>query len=152
MFIDLHHRGTNTISENDNQMCTLQVVAEVTAGTPEYPLDPDVLRLSKQINAFVYQTLQAKGESPFGGITRYPDVELPGTALGSFTLNGSAIMLYEVRSVAQKSNGMLVRQSVLGITETLKGLADGSVYQVDPAIYDFIPPAGPRIDNPHNDF
>lgn len=152
VFIDLHHRGTNTISENDNQICTLQIVAEVTAGTAGYPLDPNVLKLSKQINAFVYQVLQNKGESPFGGITRYPDVELPGTALGSFTLNGSAIMLYEVRSVAQKSNGMLVRQSVLGIIETFKGLADGSVYEVDPAIYDQIPPAGPSITNPRLDF
>lgn len=152
VFIDLHHRGSNTVSEDDNSLCTLQVIAEVTMGTPEYPLDPEVHKLSKQINAFVYQVLNEKGESPFGGITRYPDVELPGTALGSFTLNGSAIMLYEVRSVAQKSSGMLIRQSVLGILETFKGLADGSVYDVDPDLYDQIPPAGPRISNPNDDF
>lgn len=152
VFIDHHHRGSNTVSETDNSLCTLQVIAQVTRGTPQYPLDPAVLRLSKQINAFVYMTLKEKGESPFGGITRYPDVELPGTALGSYTLNGSAIMLYEVRSVAQKSSGMLIRQSVLGITETLKALADGSIYSVDPNIYDQIPPAGPRISDPHADF
>ena len=152
VFIDLHHRGSNTVSETDNSLCTLQVIAQVTAGTSEYPLDPAVLALSKQINAYVYQILNEKGESPFGSITRYPDVELPGTALGSFTLNGSAIMLYEVRSVAQKSNGMLIKQSVEGLMETFKGLADGSVYEVDPDLYDQIPPAGPRISNPHDDF
>jgi hypothetical protein len=152
VFIDHHHRGSNTISETDNNLCTLQVIAVVTVGTPDYPLDPEVLRLSKQINAFVYMKLNERGESPFGGITRYPDVELPGTALGSFALNGSAIMLYEVRSVAQKSSGMLIQQSVLGLTETLKGLADGSVYAVDPTIYDLIPPDGPRISDPHADF
>lgn len=149
VFIDHHHRGTNTVSENDNSLATLQVVGEVTQGTADYPLDPAVHDLSKQINAYVYQVLQSKGESPFGGITRYPDVELPGTALGSYTLNGSAIMLYEVRTVAQKSSGMLIRQSVLGLTETLKGLADGSIAQVDPALYYAIPPAGPRISNPN---
>lgn len=149
VFIDHHHRGSNTVSEEDNSLATLQVIAEVTKGTSEYPLDPEVHKLSKQINAYVYQVLNEKGNSPFGGITRYPDVELPGTALGSFTLNGSAIMLYEVRSVAQKSSGMLIRQSVVGITETLKALADGSIYEVDPNLYDQIPPAGPRISNPH---
>jgi hypothetical protein len=148
VFIDHHHRGSNTVSEDDNSLCTLQVIAQVTAGTEAYPLDPEVLKLSKQINAYVYQVLNEKGNSPFGGITRYPDVELPGTALGSYTLNGSAIMLYEVRSVAQKSSGMLIRQSVVGIMETLKALADGSIYQVDPDLYDQIPPAGPRISNP----
>ena len=152
VFIDLHHRGSNTVSETDNSLCTLQVIAEVTQGTPDYPLDPAVHALSKKINAYVYQVLNERGNSPFGGITRYPDVELPGTALGSFTLNGSAIMLYEVRSVAQKSNGMLIQQSVVGLFETFKGLADGSVYDVDPALYDQIPPAGPRISNPHDDF
>ncbi len=152
VFIDLHHRGSNTVSETDNSLCTLQVIAQVTEGTPEYPLDPNVLALSKQINAYVYHLLNERGESPFGGITRYPDVELPGTALGSFTLNGSAIMLYEVRSAAQKSNGMLIKQSVVGLLETFKGLADGSVYDVDPDLYDQIPPAGPRISDPHADF
>jgi hypothetical protein len=32
--------------------------------------------------------------------------------------------------------------------ETLKGLSDGSVFGVDPDLYDEIPPAGPRIRDP----
>jgi hypothetical protein len=58
------------------------------------------LRLSKQVNALVYQKLQ-KGNSPFGAITKYPRVEyyyggegLPGTTLASFSMNGAAVMLY----------------------------------------------------------
>jgi hypothetical protein len=89
------------------------------------------------------------GESPFTNIQRYPDVNLPGTALGSFSLNGSAIMLYEVRTAKQKSSGMLTKQVIIGLMETLKGLADGSISIVDPADYDEILPNGPRIRNPH---
>ena len=64
-------------------------------------------------------------------------------------LNGTAIMLYEVRTARQKSNGMLTKQEIMGLMATLKGLANGSVYDVDPALYDDIPPAGPRIGNPN---
>jgi hypothetical protein len=148
VFIDLHHRGTNTQSEEDNQMTTLQVIGDVTEGTAEFPLDPDARARSFQLNAFVYDTLRAMGNSPFTGITRYPDVELPGTALGSYNLNGAAIMLYETRSAGQKSNGMLTRQIIVGLRATLVGLVDGSIAQVDPAHYLDIPPAGPRIGNP----
>lgn len=148
VFIDLHHRGTNTQSEDDNQMTTLQVVGEVTKGLPEYPLDPEVHKRSLQLNAYVYKVLTERGNSPFTGITRYPDVELPGTALGSYALNGAAIMLYEVRSVGQKSMGMLIQQSLVGLRATLVGLSTGEVFDTDPDLYYEILPAGPRIGNP----
>jgi len=150
VFIDLHHRGTNLVSEEDNSMCTLQILAQVVdEGREDYPLDPDALAFSKQINAYVYQRLLEMGNSPFTGIQRYPHVNLPGTTLGAFSLNGSGIMLYEIRTAKQKSSGMLIKQTEIGVMETLKGLADGSVFDVDPDSYDEIPPAGPRIGNPN---
>jgi len=150
VFIDLHHRGTNLMSEEDNGMCTLQILAQVVdLGRVDYPLDPAVLDFSKQINAYVFQRLNEMGNSPFTNIQRYPHVNLPGTTLGAFSLNGSGIMLYEVRTAKQKSNGMLTKQVIIGLMETFKGLADGSIFDVDPADYDEIFPAGPRIGNPH---
>jgi hypothetical protein len=150
VFIDLHHRGTNLMSEEDNGMCILQILAQVVdLGREDYPLDPDVLDFSKQINAYVFHKLSEMGNSPFTNIQRYPDVNLPGTTLGTFSLNGSAIMLYEIRTAKQKSNGLLTKQTVIGLMETFKGLADGSIFYVDPADYDEILPAGPRIGNPH---
>jgi hypothetical protein len=89
------------------------------------------------------------GNSPFTNIQRYPDVNLPGTTLGTFSLNGSAIMLYEIRTAKQKSSGMLTKQTIIGLMETFKGLVDGSIFYVDPADYDDILPAGPYIGNPH---
>jgi hypothetical protein len=150
VFIDLHHRGTNLMSEEDNSMCILQILAQVVdLGREDYPLDPAVLDFSKQINAYVYQRLNEMGNSPFTNIQRYPDVNLPGTTLGTFSLNGSAIMLYEIRTAKQKSSGMLTKQTIIGLMETFKGLADGSIFYVDPADYDDILPAGPYIGNPH---
>ena len=150
VFIDLHHRGTNLMSEEDIGMCTLQILAQVVdLGREDYPLDPAVLDFSKQINAYVFQRLNEMGNSPFTNIQRYPHVNLPGTTLGTFSLNGSGIMLYEVRTARQKSNGMLTKQVIIGLMETFKGLADGSIFDVDPADYDEILPAGPRIRNPH---
>ncbi|MGH3116055.1 MAG: M14 family zinc carboxypeptidase [Streptomyces sp.] len=149
-FIDHHHRGSNVESEENNQLTTLQVIGIVTEGTPEYPLDPAVRDLSFQVNVLVWDMLRSLGNSPFGGITRYPDVEFPGTALGSYALNGSGIMLYETRTVGQKSMGMLIRQSVAGLGVTLEALASGTVSGVDPNRYLDIPPAGPRIGNPEH--
>jgi zinc carboxypeptidase len=150
-FIDHHHRGSNTQTETDNNLTTLQVVGIVTEGLPEFPLDPAVRDLGFQANVLVWDTLRSIGNSPFGSITRYPDVELPGTALGSYALNGAGIMLYEVRSVAQKSMGMLVRQSLVGMGATLEAFAFNTIDQVDPTRYFDIPPAGPSIGNPRFD-
>lgn len=151
IFIDHHHRGSNVESETENQLTTLQVIGLVTEGTPEYPLDPAVRDLSFRMNVLVYDALRSLGVSPFGGITRYPDVELPGTALGSYALNGAGIMLYETRSVAQKSMGMLIQQSLTGMGVTLEALASGAIDAVDGDRYWDIPPAGPSIGNPRND-
>jgi hypothetical protein len=63
-------------------------------------------------------------------------------------MNGAAVMLYEVSAIGQKMNGMRIRQSYIGIWETLLGLATGEIYEVDPDSYDAIPEAGPRIGNP----
>jgi hypothetical protein len=60
-------------------------------------------------------------------------------------------MLYETRSVAQKSMGMLIRQSLIGMGTTLESLATGDIQNVDPARYYDIPPAGPSIGNPRDD-
>lgn len=151
IFIDHHHRGSNTQSETDNQLTTLQVIGIVTEGTPDFPLDPAVRDLGFRVNVLVWDALRAMGNSPFGAITRYPDVELPGTALGSYALNGAGIMLYETRSAAQKSMGMLIRQSLVGMGATLEALTFGRLDAVDPTRYFDIPPAGPSIGNPRFD-
>jgi predicted deacylase len=162
LFIDLHHQyPTYAQSPTDNSMNTLQILAVVMAsGTYTdldgnvYPLDPAVEKLSKQVNSLVYQKLTANGNAPTTNITKYGSVNLPGSALGAFTLNGAAIMLYEVRGgsiydTGQKSSGLYVKQMYNGLYETLKAFVTGEVYSVDPTFYDtVILPSGPRITDP----
>lgn len=162
LFIDLHHQyPTYAQSTTDNTMNTLQILAVVMSGNGYtdrdgnyYELDPEVQKLSKQVNSLVYQKLNEKGNSLFGNITKYAPINYPGSALGAFTLNGAAIMLYELRGgsiydTGQKQNGMFVKQTYTGLYETLKAFVTGEVYEIDPNFYDdVIPRGGPRIRNP----
>jgi len=174
LYVNHHHRYTDLVSEEDNRMCTLQICGQIVPLDREdtiiddgveytYSLTEESLELSKQVNALVYQKLQ-RGNSPFGAITKFPVVHepgeyvwfeggLPGTTLGSFSMNDAAIMLYEVRGqqhpyghTGQKASGLYISQSYTGLYETLLGFATGEVYEIDPDFYDEeIPPAGPRV-------
>ncbi len=162
LFIDLHHQyPTYVQSPEDNGMNTLQVLGVVMTGSSytdrdgrTYVLNPEVATLSKQVNSLVYQKLTANGNSLFTNITKYAPINYPGSALGAFTLNGAAIMLYEVRGgsiydTGQKASGIFIKIMYDGVMETLKAFVTGEVYTIDPAFYDdVIPPSGPRITDP----
>jgi hypothetical protein len=162
-FLDLHMQyPTYAQSTTDNGMNTLQMLAIATRDTGYtdkdgnvFPLDPEVLKLSKQAAALVYQGLTANGNSLWGNVEKYAPINYPGSALGAFQLNGSAITLFEFRGGSiydngQKGSGMLIAQCLEGIRIILTGFATGDVYNVDPAIYDnVIPSSGPRVTKPH---
>jgi hypothetical protein len=157
VYIDVHHRGFNYLSEEDNRSVSIQVAAEVADPYTDpfsgeyYEVDADVLELAKQVNVVGYQALQ-RGFSHYGAIQRYPTVNLPGTTLGSFALNDTAIMLIEIKgqtqNLGQKQSGMLTQTSVVSIYEILKALADGIIYDVDPSLYDEILPSANRMSDP----
>ncbi|SES75829.1 Zinc carboxypeptidase [Salinibacillus kushneri] len=158
VYVDVHHRGFNTLSDEDNRSVPLQVAAVVATESYEdpftgksYEVDEDVLTLGKQINALTVRTLQ-KGNSHFGAIQKYPDVNLPGTALGAFALNDASIMLMEIKgqsqTLGQKQNGMLKETVTKPLFEVFKGLADGSIHEIDTQIYDDIPESANRISDP----
>lgn len=152
VFIDVHHRGNNVQPGDDDRLTTLQLSGENTTARPGYPLDPEVRELSLQLSRYVYDALGRIGNesSPFDAVSRYRlDWDTPSSALGAFELNGTAAMLFEIRGqVGQKSKGMLSRQTYIGLSETLLGLATGDVYDVDPDAYHDIPPPGPSAGNP----
>ncbi|SEP79757.1 Zinc carboxypeptidase [Virgibacillus subterraneus] len=158
VFVDVHHRGFNTLSDEDNRSVPVQLAAVVATQSYEdpfsgkkYEVDEDVLKLGKQVNALSYLTLQ-NGNSHFGAIQKYPDVNLPGTALGAFALNDAAIMLIEIKgqtqTLGQKQNGMLKETVKKPLYEVFKGLSDGTINDVDPQIYDDIPVSTNRISDP----
>lgn len=157
VYIDIHHRGFNYLSEDDNRQVYIQVAAEVADPYDDpftgnhYEVDADVLTLAKQVNAMGWLSLQL-GNSAFGSIQKYPKVNLPGTTLGSFALNDTAIMLIEIagqtQTLGQKANGRLTKTATDSVFAIMQALADGSIHDVDPAIYDAIPESANRISDP----
>jgi hypothetical protein len=157
VYIDVHHRGFNYLTDEDIRSVSIQVAAEVADPYDDpfsgdhYEVDADVLELAKQVNAVGWLALQ-RGYSSYGAIQKYPTVNLPGTTLGSFALNDTAIMLIEIKgqtqNLGQKQSGMLTQTAVTSIYEILTALADGTINDVDPSIYDDIPESANRISDP----
>jgi hypothetical protein len=101
---------------------------------------------SRRANVAVYDALQGSGNSPFGKVTRYPQppsTNIPGTALGSFGLRGSATVLFETSGQTQqiglKRHGMLSRQVQVGLGGIIDALTDGTFDDIDPDRYNSIP-------------
>ena len=157
VYIDVHHRGFNYLSEEDNRSVSIQVAAEVADPYTDpfsgeyYEVDADVLELARQVNVVGYQALQ-RGFSHYGAIQRYPTVNLPGTTLGTFALNDSAIMLIEIKgqtqNIGQKQSGMLTQTAVVSIYDILIALADGTIHDVDASLYEDILPSANRMGDP----
>jgi predicted deacylase len=108
---------------------------------------------SRRATLAVYDALQGRGNSPYGTVTLYPQppsTNIPGTALGSFGLRGSATVLFEQSGQTQqtglKRNGMLARQAEVGLTGLVDSLADGTFDDIDPDRYSDIPI---RVDSPN---
>ena len=144
-FVDLHNQWSCYKQEGTDNMSSLSISGRFIADPsefgdwPEYDYDA-----SRRANVAVYDALQGRGESGFGDLTLYPqDINLPGTALGSFALRGSATVLFETSSQTQydgnKRNGYLTKQVEVGLRGLLTSVADGSISSIDPADYEQIP-------------
>lgn len=149
VYIDLHHQAPYYRVEGSDDLVTMSLsgkfVNDPAAPGSDYAEYADRYNydFSRQLNVAAYKALQ-QGNSPFKNITLYPqDTDLPGTALGSFALNGSGTVLFEVRgqtqSMGQKMKGQLVKTVEQGLNGILNAVATGEVHQLDPAQYDQIP-------------
>ncbi|MCK6206115.1 M14 family zinc carboxypeptidase [Bacillus infantis] len=150
VFVDLHHQGQYYVEGTDD-IVTMSLSGEfvpdpnTSAGAKyaEYA-DQYNVEYSKQLNLAAYNALQSIGSSPFNNITLYQqNLDLPGTALGSFALNGSGTVLFEVRgqshTLGQKKKGQLVKAVETGLNAIIEGVADGSVENLDADEYNEIP-------------
>ncbi|MGP4070154.1 M14 family zinc carboxypeptidase [Halobacillus sp. B29] len=150
VFVDLHHQGLYYV-DGTSEPVTLSLSGQFVpdpsseAGSKyaEYE-DTYDYDFSRQLNLAAYDALQSMGNSPFDNITLYSQgLDLPGTALGSFALNGSGTVLFEVtgqtQSMGQKKKGMLVKAVETGLQAIIEGVADGSVDELDPERYEDIP-------------
>lgn len=150
VFIDLHHQGMYYVDGTDDEV-TLSLSAQFVPDptTPEgskyaeyadnYDYD-----FSRQLNVAAYNELQSYGNSRFKNISLYSQgLDLPGTALGSYALNGSGTVLFEVRGqtqmMGQKEKGLLVKSVERGLSAIVGSVADGSVEILNPEDYEKIP-------------
>ncbi len=144
-FVDLHNQWPCYAQDNLENMSPLSISARFIADPSEFgdwpKFDYDA---SRRANVAVYDALQGQGSSGFGHLTLYPQqINLPGTALGSFALRGSATVLFETssntQSDGQKRNGMLTKQVETGLKGLVTAIADGSIATLDPEDYEEIP-------------
>ena len=144
-FVDLHNQWPCYSQEGTDQMSPLSISARFIADPSEHGDWPNFdYDASRRANVAVHEALQTRGESGFGTLTLYPqDTNLPGTALGSFALRGSATVLFETssntQSDGQKRNGMLTKQVEVGLKGLVTAVADGSIDSLDPEDYESIP-------------
>ncbi|HLS45745.1 MAG TPA: M14 family zinc carboxypeptidase [Ornithinicoccus sp.] len=144
-FVDLHNQWNCYVVEGTGDYTPLSISARFIADPTEFgdwpKFDYDA---SRRANVAVYDALQGQGNSGFGDVTLYPqDTNLPGTALGSFALRGSATVLFESSSQTQydgsKGNGKLTKQIETGLDGLVDAVADGSINTLDPDDYEDIP-------------
>ncbi|MGC5585189.1 M14 family zinc carboxypeptidase [Ornithinimicrobium sp. W1665] len=144
-FVDLHNQWPCYSQEGTNNMSPLSISGRFIADPTEFGDWPNFdYDASRQANVAVYDALQGQGNSGFGHLTLYPqNINLPGTALGSFALRGSATVLFETssntQSDGQKRNGFLTKQVEIGLKGLITAVADGSVESLDPEDYEDIP-------------
>src|SRR5690606_27392867 len=150
VFVDLHHQGLYYVDGTADPV-TLSLSAQFVPdpSTPEGAkyaeyADSYDYDFSRQLNLLAYNELQSYGQSKCTNISPYSQgLDLPGTALGTYALNGSGTVLFEVRgqtqSLGQKEKGQLVKSVERGLSGIIEGVADGSVDQLDPEAYEDIP-------------
>ncbi|SFS39371.1 M14 family zinc carboxypeptidase [Saccharopolyspora flava] len=153
-YVDLHHQGACYTVPGTDDFVTMSLSGKFVADprTPEgaaFAEFGDTFRpeYSRQLNVAAYNALQdAADRNPdFGHITLYPqDINLPGTGLGAFQLNGSGAVLFEVRgqtqTLGEQHRETLTQTVHIGLDGILSSIASGEVARIDPAEYDRIPP------------
>lgn len=145
--IDLHHQGTRS-----------QTDGELVSGSILYPTNsevkPEVLEGSKKLGAVVYNTLEDTG---WGHIGKYDGGN--GANIGR---NGAAVrydistLLFEMRGMSdhyiesyalgQKSNGYLIKQTIMTLDAAVNSIAEGSIETADTSFWDTLPTQANRAE------
>jgi Zinc carboxypeptidase len=132
--LDLHHMGQSPVVEGTNQLNTFQIGAR--------SIDPSRMTeqqwlTNRQMALISVDAVQRLGT---GNVARYPLIDITNAVISRMLLGGpgpdgsdpgfrtQGAIFYEVRSVGQKSNGMLEQLFVRPTMAVLAAAADGSLY------------------------
>jgi hypothetical protein len=130
---DFHHQGTYRTEDGENVTSSIL-----------WPRNEDVLEeyveLSKQLCVQIYDHMQQFG---YATVTLYPGGTFAGIARNAYGLMEAGSILVELKGgIYPKQNGMITKHAFEQMWTILEATADGSLYDVDPARSDEIPPRG----------
>jgi hypothetical protein len=144
--LDLHHFGQASRVQGTNDLNTFQIGAR--------SIDPsrmtDVQWLTNRQMALI--SVDAVSRMGTANVARYPLIDITNAALSRMLMSGTAppgsapsgfmtqgAIFYEVRSVGQKSNGMLEQLFVRPSMAVINAAADGSLYSHPGTGWDALP-------------
>jgi len=130
---DFHHQGTYRTEDGENVTSSIL-----------WPRNEDVLAeyvdLSKQLCVKIFDHMQQFG---FATVTLYPGGTFAGIARNAYGLLMAGSILVELKGgIYPKQNGMITKHAYEQMWSILEATADGSLYDIDPARSDEIPPRG----------
>lgn len=130
---DFHHQGTYVTDDGES------VTSSILWPRNENVL-PEHVDLSKQLCVKIYDHMMQFG---FATVTLYPGGTFAGIARNAYGLAGSGSILVELKGgIGQKQSGMIIKHAYEQMWSILEATADGSLYDIDPARSDEIPPRG----------
>jgi Zinc carboxypeptidase len=132
--LDLHHMGQSPIVAGTNELNTFQIGAR--------SIDPSRMTAQQWLTNRQMAMISTAAVSRLGpaNVARYPLIDITNAVISRMLLGGpgpdgsdpgfktQGAIFYEVRSVGQKSNGMLEQLFVRPTMAVLNAAADGSLY------------------------
>ena len=132
--LDLHHMGQSPVVEGTNELNTFQIGAR--------SIDPSRMTAEQWLTNRQMALISTAAVSRLGtgNVARYPLIDITNAVISRMLLGGpgpdgsdpgfetQGAIFYEVRSVGQKSNGMLEQLFVRPTMAVLSAAADGSLY------------------------
>jgi hypothetical protein len=143
--LDLHHFGQASRVDGTNELNSFQIGAR--------SIDPSRMTAEQWLTNRQMAMISVDAVSRMGvaGVARYPLIDITNAVLSRMLLGGpgpdgsdpgfktQGAIFYEVRSVGQKSNGMLEQLFVRPSMAVLNAAADGSLYRHPGTGWDTLP-------------
>lgn len=130
LVIDYHRQGPHVDSNGD--------LIDLSFAWPQHPeVSSDAQDLSQQLAGLFYQEIPEAVQSNITEFT--PAGEYPGTATNAHALAGRGSILFEMSTATRGGIGYRIQLVAESLLIAARATADGSLYDIDPAVVEKIP-------------
>ncbi|GAB7018180.1 M14 family zinc carboxypeptidase [Halostagnicola bangensis] len=134
-FVDMHNQLTYITDDGD--LVTNSLLWPTHEDVPD-----ETRRLGRQLCWAVFDESNRFGNST---VTRFPGGDDLGIARNSHGIEGVASILLETRGhIGQRALGRRIRNELMIAERLIESTADGSLFEIDPALADDLPERGDR--------